>query len=140
MLIKIKKLKPDCIVPSYARAGDAGLDLCSLEDYELKPGERKVFFTGFALEFPFGYVALVKDKGSLPFYGGIHTMGGVFDAGYRGEYSAQLINLGDKPYEIKKGQKIAQLVIVPVATAELEITDELSPSERGEGRLGSSGK
>jgi dUTP pyrophosphatase len=67
-------------------------------------------------------------------------MGGVYDAGYRGEYNVQLINLGSEPYEIKKNNKIAQLVIFPVAIAELEETNELSGSARGLGNFGSTGK
>src|SRR3989339_522552 len=114
MRIKIKKLRPDAILPTYAHPGDVGLDLYSLEDYELRPGERKIFDLGFALEFPDGYAAIVKDKGSLPRNYGIHTMGGVYDAGYRGEYNAQLINLGQEPVKIAKGQKIAQLILYPI--------------------------
>jgi dUTP pyrophosphatase len=71
---------------------------------------------------------------------GIHTMGGVFDAGYRGEYNVNLINLGDESYKISKGDKIAQLIIYPVAIANLEEVSELSDSSRGLGRFGSSGK
>lgn len=140
MKVKIKKLKEDAKLPSYAHPGDVGLDMYSLEDYELKPGERKIFFTGFALEFDHGYAAIVKDKGSLPKNAGIHSMGGVFDAGYRGEYSANLINLGQEPYHIKKGDKIAQLVIFPVAIADFEEVNELNESKRGEGRFGSTGR
>ncbi|MDD4476748.1 MAG: dUTP diphosphatase [Patescibacteria group bacterium] len=140
MKIKIKKLRADAAMPTYARPGDAGLDLYSLENYELRPGERKIFDLGFAMEFEFGYAAIIKDKGSLPKNGGIHTMGGVFDAGYRGEYNVQLINLGNEPYKIEKGQKIAQLIIYPIIIADLEETDELSESIRGDGRFGSTGK
>lgn len=140
MRIKIKKLKPEAILPTYAHPGDVGMDLYSLEDYTLQPGERKVFDLGFATEFEPGYAAIVKDKSSLPKNGGIHTMGGVFDAGYRGEYNVQLINLGAEPYNIKKGNKIAQLIIYPVIIAELVETDELSDSSRGNGRFGSTGK
>lgn len=139
MEVKIKLLNHEAIVPSYAHSGDAGLDLHALEDYTLTPGERKIFFLGFALEFPDGHVALVKDKGSLPKHGGIHTMGGVYDSGYRGEYNVNLINLGDSPFEIKKGNKIAQLVIMPYVAVELKLTEEITESKRGEGRFGSTG-
>jgi dUTP pyrophosphatase len=138
--VKIKKLYPDSKMPSYAHPGDVGLDMYSREDYELKAGERKNFFVGFALEFPHGYAGIVKDKSSLPKNGGIHTMGGVYDAGYRGEYNVQLINLGSEPYKIKTGDKIAQVVIMPVIIADLKEVAELSESERGEGRFGSTGK
>lgn len=136
--VKIRKLNPKATIPTYARPGDAGLDMYSLEDYILQPNERKIFPTGFALEFPEGYVAIVKDRGSMAGKG-IHTMGGVFDAGYRGEYNVQLVNLGPEPYEIKTGHKIAQLIIYPIAVAELEETENLSETARGDGRMGSTG-
>jgi dUTP pyrophosphatase len=140
MKIKIKKINSDSKIPTYAHPGDVGMDMYSTENYILKPGERKIFFTGFALEFESGYAAIVKDKGSLPKNAGIHSMGGVFDAGYRGEYNVNLINLGQVEYEIKKGDKIAQLVIIPVVIADLEEVDSLNESSRGEGRFGSTGK
>ena len=140
MKIKIKKLKPEAILPSYAHPSDVGLDLHIIEDYELQPGERRDFDIGFALEFPEGYAAIIKDKSSLPKKAGIHTMGGVYDAGYRGEYNVILINLSDEPYKIKKGDKIAQLVIFPVVIAELEEVDDLSQTSRGLGRFGSTGR
>ncbi len=140
MKLKIKKLYPDTKLPNYAHPGDVGLDLFSRENYELKPGERKIFFVGFGLEFENGYAAIVKDKSSLPKNAGIHTMGGVFDAGYRGEYNVQLINLGNEAYKIKNGDKIAQLVIFPVIIADIEEVEKLNETSRGEGRFGSTGK
>lgn len=140
MKVKIQKLNSECVTPRYALPGDAGMDLFSLEDYELKPGERKIFMLGFALGFPDGYVAIVKDKSSLPKNGGLHTMGGVFDAGFRGEYNVMLVNLGNEPYKIEKGNKIAQLIIYPIAVAELEEAQELAASARGDGQFGSTGK
>lgn len=140
MKIKVKRLHAEAKLPSYAHPGDVGMDLFSLEDYELKPGERRVFNVGFALEFPNGYAAIVKDKSSLPKNAGIHTMGGVYDAGFRGEYNVQLINLGSEAYKIAKSNKIAQLVIVPVAICELEETEVLSDTSRGTGQFGSTGK
>ena len=140
MKLKIKKLKPEAILPTYAHPGDVGMDVYSLEDYDLKPMERRNFFVGFAMEFDEGYAVIVKDKSSLPNKVGIHTMGGVYDAGYRGEYNVQLINLGQDTYHISKGDKIAQLIVYPIIIAELEETDKLSESSRGEGRFGSTGK
>ncbi|MSU75720.1 MAG: dUTP diphosphatase [Candidatus Magasanikbacteria bacterium] len=139
MKIKIKKLHPDARIPAYAHPGDAGLDLFSLETHTLQPKEAKLFKLGFALEFPHGYVALVKDKGSFA-QRSIHSLGGVFDAGFRGEYNAHLINLGNESYTIEKGHKLAQLVILPIITAELEETDKLNDSSRGMGQFGSTGK
>ncbi len=140
MDIKLKKLNPDAILPRYAHHGDVGLDVFSLETYTIKPGERKIFFLGFAMEFPNGYAAIIKDKSSLPKNHGLHTMGGVFDAGYRGEYNVQLINLSSKPQTIEKGQKIAQIIIFPVAIANIIETEELSSTERNQGAFGSTGK
>ena len=139
MQIKIKKLHPDAKLPSYAHPGDVGLDMHSLEDYVLKPQERKIFNVGFALEFPNGYAGIVKDKSSVSTVG-LHTFGGVFDAGYRGEYNVGLVNFGPESFEIKKGQKIAQLIIFPVTIADIEEVDELSDSARGAGGFGSTGK
>ena len=139
MKIKVKRLNPDAKLPKYAHPGDVGLDMCSLEDKTVNPMEHVRLYTGFALEFPSGYGAFVKDKGSIS-KAGLHTMGGVFDAGYRGEYNVHLINLGDKPYEIKKGDKIAQLVVLPVEIADIEEVDELSDSVRGTGAFGSTGR
>ncbi len=139
MKLLIKKLKPDAKLPSYAHPGDVGLDLYSLEDKLLNPGERHIFFVGFALEFPTGYAAIVKDKGGTS-KNGLHTAGGVYDAGYRGEYNVNLVNLSDKPYQVHTGDKIAQLVIFPVAIAELEEVSALNDSSRGEGRFGSTGR
>ncbi len=140
MHINVKKLNPLAKIPSYAHPGDVGMDLYSIETYALAPGERRVFPVGFALEFPTGYAAIVKDKSSLPKNFGLHTMGGVFDAGYRGEYNVQLINLGTEPCTIEIGQKIAQLIIIPVAIPELVEVAELSESARGTGGFGSTGK
>lgn len=139
MKIKIKKLNPEAKIPSYAHLGDVGLDMHSLEEYILKPGERKIFHLGFAIEFEEGYAAIVKDKGGTA-KNGLHTMGGVFDAGYRGEYNVNLINLGSEPYHIQKGDKIAQLVIFPVAIAKIEEVEELNQTSRGAGRFGSTGR
>jgi dUTP pyrophosphatase len=140
MKLKILKLNPQAKLPNYAHPGDIGMDLYSLEDKMLEPGERHIFFVGFALEFPEGYGAIVKDKSSLPKNAGIHTLGGVFDAGYRGEYNVNLINLGKEPYQIHIGDKIAQLLIVPVVIAELEEVKKLSDTSRGHGRFGSTGR
>lgn len=140
MQIKIKKLHPLAKLPHYAHPGDVGLDLFALEGRTIQPGERALFNVGFALEFPHGYAAIVKDKSSLPKIAGLHCLGGVFDAGYRGEYNVLLVNLGQEPYTVEAGQKIAQLVIVPVVIAELTEVAELSESERGTGSFGSTGK
>jgi dUTP pyrophosphatase len=139
MKILVKKLKPDAKLPKYHHPGDVGMDMYAMETYTLEPMEHHRFYHGFAMEFPIGYAGIVKDKGSIS-SAGLHTMGGVFDAGYRGEYNTHLVNLSDKPYTVEAGDKVAQLVIYPVEIAELEETDTLSESERGEGKFGSTGR
>lgn len=139
MHIKIKKLYPETKLPNYAHEGDVGLDLYAMKDFTVQPMEHVRIYHGFALEFPNGYAAIVKDKGSIS-KAGLHQMGGVFDAGFRGEYNTHLVNLSDQEYVIEKGDKVAQLVIVPVEIVELEQVDELSDSSRGEGRFGSTGR
>lgn len=139
MKVKIKILKSGVKKPSYAHLGDVGMDVFSLEDKLMLPAEHYIFSVGFALEFDPGYTVLVKDKSSLS-SAGIHTVGGVFDAGYRGEYKVQMINLSKREYRIDKGDKIAQLLILPVIIADLVEVEELSNSSRGEGGFGSTGK
>jgi len=139
MKLKVKKLKEDAKLPKYHHPGDVGLDLYAMEDIVILPGEHAGIWHGFALEFPEGYAAIIKDKSSIS-KTGLHTMGGVFDAGYRGEYNTHLVNLSDKPYTIEAGDKVSQLVIFPVALVEVEETDTLSESVRGQGSFGSTGK
>ncbi|MBU0998942.1 dUTP diphosphatase [Patescibacteria group bacterium] len=139
MQIKIKKLKANAKLPKCHHPGDVGMDLYSMETVTVKPGEHHYFWHGFALEFPEGYGAIIMDKGSISKAGFVH-MGGVYDAGYRGEYNTLLVNLSDKSYTFKEGDKVSQLVIMPVVIAKLKEVKKLSESARGEGRFGSTGK
>ncbi len=139
MKIKIKKLKENAKLPKYAHPGDIGLDLYAMERVTIPPMGHYRFWHGFALEFPEGYGAVIMDKSSIS-KAGFKSMGGVFDAGFRGEYNTHLVNLSAEPYTFEEGDKVAQLVIIPVAQAELEETDTLSDSSRGEGSFGSTGK
>lgn len=139
MKIKIKKLKENAKLPKYHHPGDVGMDLYAMEEKTLAPGEHYRFWHGFALEFSEGYGAFVKDKSSIS-ASGLHQIGGIFDAGYRGEYNTLLVNLSNKPYTFEEGDKVSQLVIMPVNIGELEESDELSESVRGEGAFGSTGR
>ncbi len=139
MKIKIKKLKENAKLPTYAHPGDVGMDMYAMETVTIKPMEHYRFFHGFAMEFPEGYMAKVFDKSSIS-KAGLHTFGGVFDAGYRGEYNTHLVNLSSEPYTVEVGDKVSQLVMVPVVIAEIEETDTLSESSRGEGAFGSTGR
>lgn len=138
MKIKIKKLHPDAIIPSYAHEGDAGMDLYSVEDLVLKPKHRAKIKTGISIELPKGYVSLVWDKSGVGSKG-IKVLGGVLDSGYRGEYIVMLVNLSSKDFVVKKGQKVAQVLIQKVESPKIEVVEELSSSERGKGGFGSSG-
>jgi dUTP pyrophosphatase len=139
MKVKIKKLKDNAKLPSYAQPGDVGMDMYAMETITVEPMQHVRLWHGFAMEFPEGYAAIVKDKSSIS-KAGLHTMGGVFDSGYRGEYNTHLVNLGSEPYTIEIGDKVSQIIIYPVAIAELEVSDTLSESVRGEGGFGSTGK
>jgi dUTP pyrophosphatase len=137
--IKIKKLSEDAIIPSYAHPGDAGLDLFSCEDCIIKPDEKYLISTGLSIELPEGYVGLVWDKSGIASKKAITTMAGVIEYTYRGEYKILMINLSKEDYIVKKGDKIAQLLIQPIMTAEIQVVDELSETSRGEGGFGSTG-
>ncbi|MFH1367410.1 MAG: dUTP diphosphatase [Patescibacteria group bacterium] len=139
MIIKIKKIKKGVKLPSYAYPGDAGLDLYSLENLVLKPGELHIFPLGFIMEIPKGSVALIWDRGGLGAKG-LKSLGGVYDSGYRGEYSVTLQNISKKNFSVKKGDRIAQALIQPVFCARIKEVNKISPSLRGEGRHGSTGR
>lgn len=140
MTLKVKKLVLEAKLPMRATAGDAGLDLYSVEDIAIQPGERIVVRTGVAMEIPFGYAGLIWDKSGLAAKKGIKVMGGVIDAGYRGEIQVVLVNLGDEPHAIAVGDKIAQILVQKVELLGVEEVAELSDTERGDGGFGSTGK
>lgn len=140
MKIEVKKLDKDAKLPQFAHPGDAGMDLFSNENLVINPNERKNVASGIAVKIPHGYVGLIWDKSGMAWNGGIKTMGGVIDSGYRGEIGVVLANLSDKKYEIKKGDKIAQMLIQKIETPEIMEVNELDNTSRGEGRFGSTGK
>lgn len=140
MNLNFKKLHPDAKVPSYAHSHDAGFDMYATEDVHFEPGARMRVPTGLAFEIPDGYVGLVWDKSSLSFNHGLKTMGGVIDSGYRGEIIIGLYNFSDTAYTIKKGEKVAQILIQKIEQVSFTETDELSDTTRGEGGWGSTGK
>ncbi len=124
------------------RAGDAGYDLYAIAAHSVEPGQRALIDTGLHLEIPAGFVGLVKDRSSVA-AAGIHTLAGVIDSSYRGELKILLANLGSSRYQIRAGQKIAQLIVVPAYTEAIEFVDsleDLSTSQRGSGGFGSTGE
>lgn len=137
--LRIKKMNPDAVLPTRAHADDAGLDLYSLEDGILEVGQGKVVRTGIAIALPVGYVGLVADRSSMA-KKGVKTSGGVIDAGYRGEIHIVLWNLANEPVQIKRHERIAQLLTLPIATPAVDEVDSLEDTARGAKGFGSSGK
>ena len=137
--IAIRRVSPDAVLPTRAHPNDAGMDLYSLEDILLEPNQGKVSRTGIAVAVPEGYVGLVADRSSLA-KRGVKTAGGVIDAGYRGEVHIVLWNISGEGISLKRGERIAQLLLIPVATPavlEVETHDETARGVKG---FGSSGK
>jgi len=136
--LKVKKIHPEAKLPAYAHPGDAGFDLFACADEELRPGEVKAVPTGIAIAVPAGYVGLVWDKSGISLKG-VHRLAGVVDAGYRGEVRVVMVNLGREPYAVKKGMKVAQMLIQPVLTVDIEESAELDDTSRGGNGFGSTG-
>lgn len=140
--ILLQQLDPKLPVPSYAHPGDAGLDLYSAVDHVLGPGQRFLVATGVAIALPPGYVAFVHPRSGLAHKHGIGMVNapGVIDAGYRGEIKVNLINHDPAAsFEIKRGERVAQLVIQQVSHARFTAVASLPGSDRGEGGFGSTG-
>ena len=137
--IEIQRLAPDAKLPTRAHADDAGLDLYSLEDILITPGQGKVTRTGIAIALPPNTVGIVADRSSLA-KRGVKTAGGVIDAGYRGEIHIVLWNVSTEEVHLKQGERIAQLLIVPALTPMPKEVDTLPDSLRGSKGFGSSGK
>ncbi len=139
MYLRVRKIHPEARLPVYQHPGDAGLDLFSAVDEVLGAGELKAVPTGIQMAIPDGHVGLIWDKSGISLQG-VHRLAGVVDAGYRGEVKVVMINLGKLPFAIKKGMKIAQLLIQPVVAAEVTETADLDDTSRGDGGFGSTGR
>ena len=140
--VRVKKLHPDAVVPSRAHADDAGVDLSSIEDVVLAPGQRALVGTGIAIALPEATVGLVHPRSGLAFKKGLSIVNapGTIDAGYRGEVKICLINLDpDNDIEIAKGDRLAHLVVQKVELSPMVEVDELDETERGAGGHGSTG-
>lgn len=140
--IQILRLDPELPLPSYAHPGDAGADLFAREDVTLAPGERRLVPTGVALALPEGYVALVHPRSGLAARSGLSIVNapGTVDAGYRGEIQVCLVNLDPGvPITLRRGDRIAQLVIQQFTSAQFVEVEELPDSARGAGGYGSTG-
>ncbi len=138
MELKVKRVHPEARIPVYGHPGDAGMDLFSVVDHELAPGVVFAVPTGIQVAIRAGFVGLIWDKSGISLKG-VHRLAGVVDAGYRGEVQVVMINLGKEPFAIKKGMKIAQMLIQPVVPVEIIESDSLDDTSRGEGGFGSTG-
>ncbi len=143
MRVKINKLHPDASIPAYAHGPDedAGMDLKSIEDVLLKPGEPVGVATGLTIEIPSGYEAQIRPRSGLALKHAITVPNtpGTIDPGYRGEVKVILLNLGKNDYQVRQGDRIAQMVIAKYEPVEWEEA-ELADSTRGAGGFGSSGR
>ncbi|MEE0705996.1 MAG: dUTP diphosphatase [Adlercreutzia sp.] len=140
--IPIKLLDTELPAPAYAHPGDAALDIRSTISGTLEPGERQLVPCGFALALPEGYAALVIPRSGLAAKHGISVVNapGLIDSGYRGEIKVSLVNLdSDQAFSFERGDRIAQLMIIPVPAVHLQCADELPSSDRGAQGFGSSG-
>ena len=140
--ILVTKLDKDAVIPTYAKPGDAGADLYSISELVLAPGERALVKTGIAIALPNGYVGLVHPRSGLGLKNGISVVNtpGTIDSGYRGEIGVVLINHDlHESFQVKKGDRIAQLVIQKVENAQFKMVDQLPESERATGGYGSTG-
>lgn len=133
----------DLPLPSYETDGAAGMDVCAAldADHLLHPGERTLIPTGLAVAIPNGYEIQVRPRSGLAVRHGVTILNapGTIDSDYRGEVKIALINLGQDPYLIKRGDRIAQLVVAPVAAATLRLQLQLEPTRRGDGGFGHTG-
>ena len=138
--VAVRRLRPDALVPEQAYDGDAGFDLAACDPVVLEPGQRAVVPTGLAVEIPEGYAGFVQPRSGLAARHGIGIVNspGLIDSGYRGEIRVVLLNTAREPFSVEPGMRIAQLVIMPVASVRLIEVDELEVSSRGARGFGSS--
>lgn len=143
-VIRFRRTTPDAIVPRYAHEGDAGMDLCATRDVTLRPGESAMVGSGIAIQLPRGFAGFVHARSGLGSKGLVikHSTG-VIDSGYRDEIKLVLFNnnpiTSDRVFHVKKGDRVAQLVIQHVACAMMVEAKSLDETERGTGGFGSSG-
>jgi dUTP pyrophosphatase len=142
--VEVRQLDPELSLPAYARPGDAGADLRARTDVTIPPGGgRALVPTGLALAIPEGYAGFVQPRSGLALRHGVTVLNapGLIDAGYRDELQVLLVNTDPvQPYEVHRGDRVAQLVIKAVARAEFAAVTDLPPSERGLGGFGHSGR
>ena len=141
MQLRVKRLSSSATLPGRAHPADAGLDLHSAVDLDIPPGETRLVGTGLALELPPGTEAQVRPRSGLALTYSVTVLNtpGTIDEGYRGEVGVILINHGQRVFEVRRGMKVAQLVVQPTLAVEIVAVDALSDTSRGERGFGSTG-
>ena len=141
MQLRVKRLSSSATLPARAHPADAGLDLHSAVDLDIPPGETRLVGTGLALELPPGTEAQVRPRSGLALTHSVTVLNtpGTIDEGYRGEVGVILINHGRRVFEVRRGMKVAQLVVQPTLAVEIVAVDALSNTSRGTGGFGSTG-
>ncbi|WP_080745813.1 dUTP diphosphatase [Clostridium novyi] len=141
MKLLVEKTNDKAIIPFQAHEGDAGMDLFSVEEITIKPMERKLIHTGIKIQLPKNTEAQIRPRSGLALKHGITVLNtpGTIDEGYRGEIGIILINLGSEEFKVEEGMKIAQMVIKPTLTLNVEEVVELTETTRGENGFGSTG-
>ena len=141
MTLRFRRIHPDAALPAYAHGNDAGMDVRSVDDATIPPGGRTLVRTGLVMMLPPGYEAQVRPRSGLALKYGVTVLNapGTIDAGYRGEVGVVLANFGNAPFEVRKGDRIAQIVVAPVTRAEVAESAEVDETDRGGGGFGSTG-
>ena len=141
MQLRVKRLNSSARLPARAHPADAGLDLHASVDLDIPPGETRLVGTGLALELPPGTEAQVRPRSGLALHHHVTILNtpGTIDEGYRGEVGVILINHGPRVFEVRRGMKVAQLVVQPTLAVEVVAVDAISDTPRGEGGFGSTG-
>lgn len=141
MTLSFKRIRPAAQLPRYAHASDAGMDVQSAESLVIPAKARALVPTGLVANIPLGYEIQVRPRSGLAFKKGVTVLNapGTIDAGYRGEIGVLLVNLGDEDFEIKAGDRIAQLVVAPVLQPDIVEASDIDETDRGVAGFGSTG-
>lgn len=141
MKLLVERINEKAIIPFQVHEGDVGMDLFSVDEVVLKPMERKLIHTGIRIQLPKNTEAQIRPRSGLALKNGITVLNtpGTIDEGYRGEIGIILINLGQEEFKVTQGMRVAQMVIKPTLTLDVEEVVELTSTDRGEGGFGSTG-
>ncbi len=141
MKVEVVKLDKELPTPKYAHHGDAGMDLYSAIECTLQPGERKLIPTGLKIAVPYGFEVQIRPRSGLAAKFGVSVINtpGTIDHQYRGEMAVLLVNHGKEPFQINRGERIAQMILNKVEFMQLEEVEELTETTRGDGGFGSTG-